>query len=66
MAQIGTRADMWAVTELDDETIKKAMMKPYSNLQTALDDAIKTIKAKGEQPKIVVMPFGSLTIPQIS
>jgi len=66
MAQIGTRADMWAVTDLDDEIIKKAMMKPYSNIQTASDDAIKTIKAKGEQPKIVVMPFGSLTIPQIS
>lgn len=66
MAQIGTRADMWAVTDLDDEIIKNAMMKPYTNIQKALDDAVKTIKAKGEQPKIVVMPFGSLTIPQIS
>jgi nickel-dependent lactate racemase len=65
MAQIGTRADMWAVTDLDDETIKNAMMKPYTNIQLALDDAVKEIKAKGEQPKIVVMPFGSLTIPKI-
>ena len=27
MAQIGTRAEMWAVTDLDEETIKKAQQK---------------------------------------
>jgi nickel-dependent lactate racemase len=66
MAQIGTRAEMWAVTDLDEDIIKNAMMKPYSNMQTAVDDAVKKIKENGEQPKIVIMPFGSLTIPQIS
>lgn len=63
MAQIGTRSEMWAVTDLDENVIKKALMKPYSNIQKALDDAIKTIKDKGKKPQIVVMPFGSLTIP---
>lgn len=65
MAQIGTRAQMWAVTDLDDEIIKKALLKPYSNLQKAVDDAVETIKGKGKKPKIVVMPLGSLTIPWI-
>jgi nickel-dependent lactate racemase len=65
MAQIGIRADMWAVTDLDEDTIKKAMLKPYSDLQKATDDAIELIKSKGKEPRIVVMPFGSLTVPLI-
>ena len=63
MAQIGIRAEMWAVTDLDEDTIKKAMLKPYSDLQKATDDAIELIKSKGKNPRIVVMPFGSLTVP---
>ncbi len=65
MAQIGIRADMWAVTDLDDDIVKKAMLKPYSDIQTAVDEAVKIIKSKGNEPKVVVMPFGSLTIPII-
>jgi len=65
MAQIGIRAEMWAVTDLDDAIIKKAMLKPYSDIQIATDDAIKLIKSKGKKPRIVVLPFGSLTVPLI-
>jgi len=65
MAQIGIRADMWAVTDLEYNTIKKAMLKPYSDIQKATDDAIKLIKSKGKKPRIVVLPFGSLTVPLI-
>lgn len=65
MAQIGARAEMWAVTDLDDTVIKKAQLKPYKDIQTAIDDAIKRIKEKGKQPQIVVMPYGSLTIPLV-
>lgn len=63
MAQIGTWAQMWAVTDLDDETVKKAMLKPYPDIQSAVDDAVNIIKNKGQQPRIVIMPQGSLTIP---
>ncbi|MFX1520296.1 MAG: nickel-dependent lactate racemase [Promethearchaeota archaeon] len=63
MAQIGIRAQMWAVTDLDESIIKKAKLKPYSNLQSAVDDAVQMIKANGRQPRVVVMPSGSLTVP---
>jgi len=63
MAQIGIRAEMWAVTDLDDDIIKKAMLKPYSDIQTAIDDAVRIIKSKGKKLKVVVMPYGSLTVP---
>ena len=66
MAQIGLRAEMWAVTDLDDATIKKSQLKPYKNIQNAINDAVKLIKSKGKKPKIIVMPSGSLTIPQIT
>jgi hypothetical protein len=65
MAQIGIRAQMWAVTNLDDETIKKAQLKPYSDVQTAIDDAEEFIKSNGNQPKTVLMPAGSLTVPYV-
>jgi len=65
MAQIGTRAEMWAVTDLNENIVKKAMLKPYRSIQSAVDDAVKTMKAKEREPRIVVMPSGSLTIPLI-
>jgi nickel-dependent lactate racemase len=65
MAQIGVRAEMWAVTDLDDEIIKKSQLKPYSDIQKAVDDAVKFIKSKNKEPRAVIMPFGSLTVPFI-
>lgn len=66
MAQIGIKAQMWAVTDLDGDTIKKALLTPYKNIQRAVDDAIKLMKAKGKKPRIIIMPAGSLTIPIIN
>jgi hypothetical protein len=56
---------MWAVTDLEDKIISKALLKPYSDIQKAIDDAIKTIKNKGKKPRVIVMPFGSLTVPYL-
>jgi len=63
IAELGMKAQIWAVTDLDDAIVKKAMLKPYSNIQKAVDDAIISIKSKGKKTNIIVMPFGSLTIP---
>ncbi len=65
MAQIGLTADIWAVTDLDETIVRKAMMKPYSNLQKAVDDAISVVTSRGLQPRVIVMPAGSLTVPLI-
>ncbi len=65
MAQIGNWAQMWAVTDLEDKIIKKTLMKPYGSVQSAVDDAVKITKEKGKQPRVVVMPSGSLTIPMV-
>jgi lactate racemase len=65
MAQIGIKSEMWAVTDLDDKIIKKSQLKPYSNIQDAVDDAVAETKKKGKKPRIIIMPAGSLTIPMI-
>jgi len=65
MAQIGNWAKMWAVTDLEDKIVKKTLMKPYSSIQSAVDDAVEIIKTMGKEPRVVVMPSGSLTIPLV-
>ncbi|OQY08474.1 MAG: general glycosylation pathway protein [Fusobacteriia bacterium 4572_132] len=61
MAEINTWAEMWGVTELDDELIKKVHIRPFSDIKVALEEAIKI---KGEDAKIIVLPYGSMTIPK--
>ena len=66
MAQVGLRADMWMISDLEDTIIKDAKLKPYKSIQVALNDAITLIKSRGRQPHIIIMPSGSLTIPKIT
>jgi nickel-dependent lactate racemase len=66
IAQIKTYAQIWAVTDLNDIVIKKARLKPYHNIQSAVNDALKIIKMKNKKPKIIIMPQGSITIPNIN
>jgi nickel-dependent lactate racemase len=65
MAQVGIRGEMWMVSDLDDDIIKKAKLIPYNSIQNALDSAIHIIKSNGKKPHIIIMPAGSLTIPKI-
>jgi len=62
MAEIAVKGEMWGVTDLDGETLKKAFIKPYKNLQQALDDALA---AKGEDARVLIMMNGSMSIPMI-
>jgi nickel-dependent lactate racemase len=66
MAQVGIRGEMWMVSDLDDDIIKKAKLIPYNSIQNALDSAIHIIKSNGKKPHIIIMPAGSLTIPKIT
>jgi len=63
--KIKSKAEIFAITDLDDNTIKKAKFKPFSDIQTAVDEAINLIISKGKKPNILIMPSGNLTIPII-
>lgn len=66
IAELKMKSEIWAFTDLDENSIKKAMMKPYSDIQKAIDDAVDLIESKGERPSFVVLPFGNLTVPKIA
>jgi nickel-dependent lactate racemase len=62
IVETAMKGEIWAVTNLDDETVKKAFMKPLLNLQDAVDEAIKK---KGENSKVLFLMSGSITVPRL-
>ena len=65
LAQLNLKSQIWAVTDLDKKTIEKARIKAYSDLQLAINDAVAEISKKGKDPEIIVIPSGSLTVPNL-
>jgi nickel-dependent lactate racemase len=62
MAEIATWAEIWGVTGLADQDMKKAFIKPFHEVQEALD---KAIEKKGEKAKILFLMDASLTVPKV-
>jgi nickel-dependent lactate racemase len=60
LAEIALWAEMWAVTDLDGNLLKSVFMKPYNNLQQAINDALAQ---KGPDAKVLLMNNGSITVP---
>ncbi len=61
MAEISLWAQTWAVSELSDDEMRAVHLKPYHDLQKALDDALAQ---KGADAGIIILPFGSMTVPK--
>ena len=62
MAEISLWAQTWAVSELSDDEMRAVHLKPYHDLQKALDDALAQ---KGADAGIIILPFGSMTVPKV-
>ena len=54
------RAGIKLVSEMDSDFVKSIFMEPYSDLQSAVDDALAQ---HGEGAEIIVMPYGGSTLP---
>jgi nickel-dependent lactate racemase len=63
--KIKSKFQLFAVTDLDNQIIKNAKFEPFSNIQIAIDEAIKQIEMRKKIPKIIIIPYGNLTIPKI-
>jgi nickel-dependent lactate racemase len=63
IVEASKKGEIWAATDLDDEVIEKAFMKPYSSVQAAVDEAISQ---KGDDAKVLFLMDGSVTVPLIS
>jgi len=66
MLSLAQHANIWAVTDLDQETLNPARITKKQNLQSAVDEAILITKQAGKTPNIIVLPSGSLIVPQVS
>ena len=62
MAEISTWSEMWAVTDVEPDTISSLFMKPFGSLQSAIDEAVKV---KGEDADILFLMDGGLTVPLV-
>jgi nickel-dependent lactate racemase len=60
LAEIALWSEMWAVTDLDGAILRSVFMKPYNELQQAVDDALAK---KGQNAKVLLMNNGSITVP---
>jgi nickel-dependent lactate racemase len=61
MAEIAVWADVWAVTDLDPELLKKANIRPFANVQDAVDAAL----VKKKDAKVLISMDGSITVPRV-
>jgi lactate racemase len=62
MAEIGLWAQMWAVTDVAPEEISPLFITPFSDLQTALDQALAQ---KGKDASVLFLMDGGLTVPML-
>jgi nickel-dependent lactate racemase len=63
MAEIGAKAQMWAVTPLDATLIARAHMRPFDSVSEAVSAALRE---KGPGAKITFIMDGGLTIPRLT
>lgn len=62
MAEIGIWAQMWAVTDVPPDQITPLFITPFSDLQTALDQALAQ---KGKNATVLFLMDGGLTVPMM-
>ncbi len=62
IVEASKKGEIWAVSDIEDETIKKAFMKPYAGVQEAVDAAILK---KGKDARVLFLIDGSVTVPLI-
>lgn len=62
MAEIGLWAQMWGVTDVEPDVISKLFIKPFSDLQTAVD---KALEEKGKDASVLFLMDGGLTVPMV-
>ncbi len=60
IAEVNQWAQIWAYTELADETLEQIFLHPVNNLQEAID---KALRKKGDRAKVLFLPDGSVTVP---
>jgi nickel-dependent lactate racemase len=63
IVEAANKGEIWVVSDIESESVKKAFMNPYPTVQEAVDSAIAQ---KGEDSKVLFLMDGSITVPLIT
>ena len=63
IAEMVMEAELWAVTQLPAAQLEECFIRPWSNLQEAVDRALAKL---GPEARVLVLPNGSLTVPVLA
>jgi len=63
IAMVLRDAEIFLVSEMEPSFVKSIFLKPYQDVQTAFNDALK---AKGKGATVLVMPYGGSTLPYVA
>lgn len=61
LAELALRAEMWAVAGVGDEVVRTAFMKPFQQVQKALDTAL----ASRPEAEVMVLMDAGTTVPRL-
>ena len=56
------RAEIYLVSDMDPELVKRSFMKPYTSAQQAFDDALAKL---GKSADVITMPYGGSVLPRV-
>jgi len=62
IALVLEEADVYLVSELDMKFVESIFLKPFSNVQSALDSAFDIL---GKSASVIIMPYGGSTLPRV-
>ena len=62
IAMVLANADVYLVSEMPEELTKKCFLTPFASAQAALDAAFAKL---GADAKVLAMPYGGSTLPQL-
>jgi len=60
IAMVMQNAEVYLVSELEDDFVRSLFMRPFANVQLALD---KALEKKGREASVILMPIGGSTLP---
>jgi len=60
LAEMMLTSAIWTIVPVADETVQSIFMKPYHDVNAALQEALRL---KGPDARVTVLPDGSLTVP---
>ncbi len=62
IAMVLKKAQIFLISELEDDLVRGMNFKSYNSLNTALKDALQE---KGKDAEVIVMPYGGSTLPVV-